>query len=65
MQNGCPKCEALSWNSFAANSLWKKVCLDCRIEQAEQNKDVAIKEWEKLKQEKEQENAKCKTIQQK
>lgn len=52
MDNGCPKCEDI-----------QHLCIDCRLEQAEHDRDVAIKEWEQLK--KEQEHAKRKTIQQK
>ena len=55
--NGCPKCEKIAKNVYLGGGRFDYVpCIDCRIEQAEQNKDVAIKEWEQLKKKKEQEN---------
>ena len=48
MDNGCPKCALLDFD---------KLCIDCRLEQAEHNllRDMDI--VEKLKKEKEQESA--------
>jgi len=63
MDNGCPKCEKLRRESYPSTLHPPPLCIDCRLEQAEHDRDVAIKEWEQLK--KEQEHAKRKTIQQK
>jgi len=48
MDNGCPKCALLDFD---------KLCIDCRLEQAEHNllRDMDI--VEELKKEKEQEHA--------
>ena len=47
MDNGCPECEKLETYDL---------CLDHQLEQAEHDRDVAIKLVEELKKEKEQEN---------
>ena len=46
MNNGCPKCEKLGKYDL---------CLKCQLEQAEQDRDVAIKKVEEIKQKLEQE----------
>lgn len=61
MDNGCPKCEKLAYESFMNNKGFSAdLCLRCQLEQAEQDRDVAIKKVEELKQKiaKEKEDAK-------
>ena len=57
MDNGCPKCKEIDKEWIASGNMYTPkgglICNDCRLEQAEHDRDVAIKEWEELKKEKE------------